>query len=101
MQKWLPKVKDDLTDWGFNCLGWEQELVIMDTKIARHSRSFTYEEYQWLDMPYFTLLPFIESHQWEWETRLPDINSKEFSDWCDYVARDRCARLKEDPKLVG
>ena len=28
MQKWLPKVKADLTDWGFNCLGWEQEVVI-------------------------------------------------------------------------
>lgn len=67
----------------------------------RHSRSFTYEEYQWLDMPYFTLLPFIESHQWEWETKLPNIKSKAFEEWCDYVARDKCARLKDDPKLVG
>lgn len=101
MEKWLPKVKADLTDWGFNCLGWEQEVVIIDPQMHRHSRSFTYEEYQWLDMPYFTLLPFIESHQWEWETKLPDIKSKAFEEWCDYVARDKCARLKDDPKLIG
>lgn len=101
MEQWLPKVKDDLTHWGFNCVGWEQEVVIIDPQMHRHSRTFTYEEYQWLDMPYFTLLPFIESHQWEWETRLPDITSRAFAEWCDYVARDRCARFKDDPKLVG
>ena len=101
MQEWLPKVKADLTNWGFNCLGWEQEVVIIQPEMHRHSRSFTYEEYQWLDMPYFHLLPFIESHQWEWETRLPDIRSAAFEEWCDYVARDRCARFRDDPKLVG
>lgn len=101
MEKWLPKVKQDLTDWGFNCLGWDQEVVLIDPEMHRHSRSFTYEEYQWLDMPYFHLLPVIESHQWEWETRLPDITGSAFKDWCDYVAREKCARLKDDPKLVG
>jgi hypothetical protein len=101
MAEWLPKVKADLTDWGFNCLGWDQEVVIIHPEMHRHSRSFTFEEYQWLDMPYFHMLPIIESHQWEWETRLPDIKSKAFKEWCDYVARDRCARFKEDPKLVG
>ena len=50
MEKWLPKVKADLTGWGFNCLGWEQEVVIIQPEMHRHSRSFTYEEYQWLDM---------------------------------------------------
>jgi hypothetical protein len=101
MKEWLPKVKADLSDWGFNCLGWDQEVVIIQPKMHRHSRSFTFEEYQWLDMPYFHLLPFIESHQWEWETRLPDIKSEAFAEWCDYVARDRCARFRDDPKLVG
>lgn len=101
MKEWLPKVKADLTNWGFNCVGWDQEVVIIQPEMHRHSRSFTFEEYQWLDMPYFHLLPFIESHQWEWETRLPDIKSKAFAEWCDYVARDRCTRFKDDPKLVG
>jgi hypothetical protein len=101
MKEWLPKVKQDLTDWGFNCMGWDQEVVIIRPEMHRHSRCFTYEEYQWLDMPYFHLLPIIESHQWEWETKLPDITGSAFKDWCDYVARDKCARLKDDPKLVG
>lgn len=101
MEKWLAKVRHDLTDWGFNCLGWEQEVVIIHDEMHRHSRSFTYEEYQWLDMPYFHLLPVIESHQWEWETKLPDITGSAFKDWCDYVARDKCTRLKEDPNLIG
>ncbi len=101
MEKWLPKVKQDLNDWGFNCLGWEQEVVIITPEMHRHSRSFTFEEYQWLDMPYFNLLPVIESHQWEWETKLPNVTGKAFEEWCDYIARDKCARLKDDPKLIG
>jgi hypothetical protein len=101
MEKWLPKVKADLIGWGFDCLGWEQEVVIITPEMHRHSRSFTYEEYQWLDMPYFHLLPVIESHQWEWETKLPDVTGKAFEEWCDYIARDKCARLKDDPNLIG
>ena len=101
MKEWLPKVNRDLTSWGFNCIGWEQEVVIISSEMHRHSRCFTYEEYQWLDMPYFHLLPVIESHQWEWETKLPDITGTAFKDWCDYIARDKCARLKDDPKLIG
>ena len=101
MEKWLASVRKDLTEWGFNTLGWNQELVTFNAQNKHHSRSFTYEEYQWLDMPYCHLLPFIESHQWETETRLPDIRSKGFAEWCDYVARDQCARMKDDPNLIG
>ena len=101
MSKWLKAVKKDLTTWGFNTLGWNQEVVTINDEHHRHSRSFTFEEYQWLDMPYCHLLPFIESHQWEIETRLPDIRSAGFAEWCDYVARDQCARMKDDPKLIG
>jgi hypothetical protein len=52
-------------------------------------------------MPYCHLLPFIESHQWEIETRLPKIGSAGFAEWCDYVARDQCSRFRDDPKLIG
>lgn len=101
MKKWLRQVRRDLREWGFNTLGWNQEVVTINDQNHRHSRSFTLEEYQWLDMPYCHLLPFIESHQWEIETRLPDIRSKGFAEWCDYVARDQCARMKDDPNLIG
>ena len=101
MRKWLGQVRADLAGWGFNCMGWNQEVVINNAQSHRHSRSFTYEEYQWLDYPYAHMLPFIESHQWEVETRLPDVCSPEFAEWCDYVARDECARFADDPKLIG
>ncbi len=101
MKTWLQTVREDLTSWGFNSLGWNQEVVTINEQNHRHSRSFTFEEYQWLDMPYCHMLPFIESHQWEIETRLPDIYSKGFEEWCDYVARSHCARMKDDPKLIG
>lgn len=101
MEKWLAVVKQDLTSWGFNTLGWNQEVVTINNQNHRHSRSFTFEEYQWLNMPYCHMLPFIESHQWEIETHLPEIRSKGFAEWCDYVARDQCARMKDDPHLIG
>mgnify|MGYP002414141592 CR=1 FL=1 len=67
----------------------------------RHSRAFTFEEYQWLGLPYCHQLPFADFHQWEAETRYPDFNAPEFADWCDYVAREHCARMAGDPKLIG
>lgn len=32
---------------------------------------------------------------------MPDITGPAFKEWCDFVARDRCLRLKDDPKLIG
>ena len=94
-------VVPDLEAWGFNTIGWNQEVVIRLPTIHRHSRSFTPEEYAWADMPYCHLLPFTETHQWEVETRHPDVFSEDFVEWCDYVARAQCARLADDPNLIG
>ena len=101
-KRWIQEaVVPDLKKWGFNTIGWIQEVVLRGPTMHRHSRNFTYEEYQWADMPYCHLLPFSEIHQWECETRHPDFFSQEFEDWCDYVARDSCARMADDPKLIG
>ena len=100
-ERWLRTVADDLRDWGFNTIGWTQEVVIITEGYHRHSRPFTYEEYQWANMPYCHLLPFTEAHQWQVEVRMPDLMSSDFEEWCDYVARDECARLRDDPKLIG
>ncbi len=102
MERWLKEsVRPNLLDWGFNCVGWAQEVVTRGQTNHRHSRPFTYEEYQWLGMPYCHLLPFADFHQWEAETRHPDLFSAEFADWCDHVAREHCAPLSRDPKLIG
>ncbi len=102
MQRWLQDaVATDLKAWGFNSVGWTQEVVTRDPTNHRHSRSFTYEEYQWLDMPYCHLLPFADFHQWEAETIHPDFFSVDFANWCDHVAREHCVPLSRDPKLIG
>lgn len=97
--KWIKEsVAPNLKKWGFNSVGWVQEVTVRKWK---HSRSFTHEEYQALDMPYCHLLPFTETHQWEQHTRHFDFFSKEWAEWCDYVARSACAELSEDPNLIG
>ncbi len=102
MERWLKEaVAPDLREWGFNSVGWTQEVVTRGPTNHRHSRAFTFEEYQWLGLPYCHQLPFADFHQWEAETRHPDFASPEFAEWCDYVAREHCARMRDDPKLIG
>jgi len=102
MERWLKEaVAPDLKAWGFNSVGWTQEVVTRGPTNHRHSRAFTFEEYQWLGLPYCHQLPFADFHQWEAETRHPDFDAREFADWCDYVAREHCARMKDDPRLIG
>jgi hypothetical protein len=102
MERWIKEaVRPDLLAWGFNSVGWVQEVVTRGATNHRHSPSFTFEEYQWLDLPYCQQLPFADFHQWEMETRHPSFFSPEFADWCDYVARSQCARMANDPKLIG
>lgn len=97
--RWLQEsVAKNLQDWGFNTLGWEQEVSVRQWP---HSRSFTLEEYQALNMPYCHMLPFTESHQWQQHTRHFDFYSKEWEEWCEYVARSHCAEMREDPNLIG
>lgn len=102
LERWLKEsVAPDLRAWGFNSVGWTQEVVTRAPTNHRHSREFTFEEYQWLGFPYCHQLPFADFHQWDAEVRHPDFFSPEFAEWCDYVARECCARMRDDPKLIG
>jgi hypothetical protein len=102
MKRWLSEsVRENLKSWGINNVGWVQEVVTRDEKNQRHSRNFTFEEYQWLDLPYCHMLPFVDFHQWEVETRNPDLHDKGFEEWCDYVARAHCSRFAGDAKLIS
>lgn len=97
--KWIEEsVTPNLKDWGFNTVGWVQEVTV---RKWRHSRAFTGDEYRALAMPYCHLLPFMESHQWEKHTVHYDFRSEDWPQWCDYVARSHCAELNEDPNLIG
>ena len=97
--EWLVKsVKPNLEEWGFNTMGWEQEVTVRQWQ---HSRPFTNDELKVLNMPYCRMLPFIESHQWEKHTINYDFFSEEWVEWVDYVARSYCAEVKDDPNLIG
>ncbi len=97
--RWIREsVAPHLKSWGFNSVGWVQEVTV---RKWRHSRSFTGDEYQALHMPYCHLLPFTESHQWEKHTWHFDYRSEDWKEWCDYIARSHCAELSEDRNLIG
>lgn len=97
--RWLKEsVAPNLRLWGFNTVGWVQEVTV---RKWRHSRAFTVDEYRALGMPYCHLLPFIEAHQWEKHTVHFDFRSEDWKEWCDYVARSHCAELSDDPDLIG
>ena len=102
MLKWIREsVRPRLADWGFNSVGWTQEVITRGETNHRHSRHWTAEEYDVLDMPYCHQLPFADFHQWEAETRNPDFFSSGFVDWADHVAREHCVPLADDPRLIG
>lgn len=97
--RWIREsVVPNLKQWGFNTVGWVQEVTV---RRWRHSRGFTVDEYRALEMPFCHLLPFIESHQWEQHTRHFDFRSQQWEEWTDYVARSHCAALSEDRDLIG
>ncbi len=101
-ERWLKtQVRRDLLDWGFNCAGWTQDVVSRGETNHKHSRCFTPEEYEWLNLPYCHMLPFADFHQWDAQNRQPNFFASEFEDWCDHVAREHCARLQGDKNLIG
>jgi len=97
--RWIQEsVAPNLERWGFNTVGWVQEVTVRQWS---HSRPFTNDEYRALDMPYCHMLPFTESHQWQQHVRHFDFRSSGWEEWVDYVARSHCAELAEDRNLVG
>ena len=97
--RWIEEsVVPNLKSWGFNSVGWVQEVTVRQWQ---HSRSYTIDEYRALKMPYCHMLPFTESHQWEKHTVHFDFRSDDWKEWCDYVARSHCAELSEETNLIG
>ena len=97
--RWIREaVAPNIKSWGFNSVGWVQEVTVRQWQ---HSRSFTIDEYRALNMPYCHLLPFTEAHQWEQHTVHYDFRSSDWKEWCDYVARSHCAELSHERNLIG
>ncbi len=74
-KRWIREsVAPNLRKGAFNTVGWVQEVTILKW---RHSRPFTNDEYQDLDVPFCHLLQFTESHQWEQHTRHCDFRGSQ------------------------
>jgi hypothetical protein len=102
IDRWLTEsVRPHLVQWGFNSVGNTVEMASNGPTNHRQSRRFTFEEYQRLDLPYCHQLDFADFHHWDAQHRLPDFFAPEFGDWCDHVAREYCATMADDPKLIG
>lgn len=94
-------VTGHLRNWGFNTIGWSQEITSRDARNRmQHSRGWGPEQYRVAEMPYVHLLRFTDI-EWYVEPSFPDVFSPEFEAHCDRIARDTCGQLADDPWLIG
>lgn len=94
--RWLKdSVRKNLSDWGFNTLGWSQELTSVDSDGNHYDRGLTQTEFAALQMPYGHVLPFRSPGA------LIDFRSDEFAERCDVIASEHCSAFRDDPNLIG
>jgi len=95
-------VVSHLQDWGFNTIGWTQELTGRDPLDGRmvHSPGWGPPQYRQAHMPYTHLIRFTDI-EWYVEERFPDVFSEDFAGKCDRLAREVCPKLRDDPYLIG
>jgi len=129
-ETWIKKgLKKDLHDWGFNTIGWTQEIALryepldplksQDKVDARrnwggktaliHDRVWEHERYRWARIPYCHMLNFVNNAYWwdgycwhsDYVPHYPDVFNSFFEDYCDWTARHFCTQMAEDPYLIG
>ena len=95
-------VTSHLKDWGFNTVGWSQELTGRnpDTRAMVHSRGWGPEQYRGLGMPYTHLIRFTDV-EWYVDEQFPEVFSDAFARKCDRLAGEVCEKLRDDPNLIG
>ena len=95
-------VTGHLKEWGFNTIGWSQEVMRRDaaTGAMIHSRGWGAEQYARARMPYMHLIRFTDV-EWYVEEQFPDVFSEVFAEKCDRLARAVCTTLRDDPYLIG
>ena len=90
-------VVEDLRKWGFNSIGWVQEVYFPDI----HTPNWNWERYDWANMPYCHCLNTADCAYWEKQPRYPDIFSSDWEDYIDSLARYWCTQMADDPRLIG
>jgi len=94
-----------LRAWGFNTIGWSQEVVggewMKPGSILRHSNEWSLHQFQTAGLPYVYNLKFADIEGFNTHIHYPDVFDAEFEDWADYVARSACCDMAKDPLLLG
>ena len=91
-----------LKDWGFNTIGWTQEVMQNRGPAGDmvHSPGWGPEQYAEARMPYVHLIRFTDMEHYVQET-FPDVFSDEWVRKCDTLCRQVCTKLRDDPFLIG
>jgi hypothetical protein len=95
-------VTEKLRAWGFNTIGWSQEVTGRhpETNTMVHSRGWGPSQYARAKMPYVHLIRFTDM-EWYVEEKFPDVFSDDFACKCDRLAKQVCPQLCNDPYLIG
>ncbi|MHC4143808.1 MAG: hypothetical protein ACYSUD_03415 [Planctomycetota bacterium] len=95
-------VVKNLKDWGFNTIGWSQEVMQNSGPAGNmvHSPGWGPEQYAAARMPYVHLIRFTDMEHYVQE-KFPDVFSDEWARKCDTLCRQVCTKLREDPFLIG
>ena len=95
-------VVSHLQDWGFNTVGWTQEVIGRDRRDNQmiHSPGWGPSQYRRAGMPYAHLIRFTDV-EWYVEEQFPDVFSEDFAKKCDRLAEEVCPKLRDDPYLIG
>jgi hypothetical protein len=91
-----------LKDWGFNTIGWSQEVVSNDRDAGTmvHSPGWRPEQYTQARMPYVHLIRFTDMEHYVDEV-FPDVFSDAWRRKCDRLCKQTCQTLRNDPFLIG
>jgi len=101
-QDFVRFVAKNLEDWGFNTIGWSQEVMQNSGSGGGmvHSPGWGPEQYAAARMPYVHLIRLTDMEHYVTET-FPDVFSDEWARKCDTLCRQVCTKLREDPFLIG
>ncbi|MTD52614.1 agarase [Amycolatopsis pithecellobii] len=100
----------DLDAWGFNTIGWTSECVALGEVTvndyeapydAKHSKPWEITDFAIAGRPYCIALPVAPIEGWNLNPVFPDVFSREWEEWCAYLARSLVADFADDPHLIG
>lgn len=90
-ERWAKRAVNRLVSWRFNCL------AANNSPSTRH-RGLPHMEFLGMGAGFASVDYITEKTTW---TGFPNVFSREFEEYCDRIAKERCAPNREDPWLIG